>query len=60
MKRSPTGRATGKSTYSAQIPVGAVIAATQTNTEGGTSELAFATSAADPEKEKEKAKEGRR
>ncbi len=46
-----------KVTYSAQIPVEAVIAATQTNTEGGTSELAFATSAADPEKEKEKAKE---
>ena len=48
------GSGNWKATYAAQIPVGAVIGASQTNSEGGTSEFAFATSAADPEKPKKK------
>lgn len=40
-----------KVTYPGQIPVGTNIAATQTNTEGGTSELELTTAAADPPKD---------
>jgi CSLREA domain-containing protein len=47
------GSGNWKVTYSAQISVGAVIAASQTNVDGGTSEFASATSAADPAEEKE-------
>lgn len=42
------GTGNWKVTYSGQIPTGTIVAATQTNTEGGTSELATATTTADP------------
>lgn len=38
-----------KVTYASSIPGGTIVAATQTNEEGGTSELATATTAADPD-----------
>jgi len=43
------GSGNWKVTYSGQIPVGTIVAATQTSEAGGTSELATATSAADPD-----------
>lgn len=42
------GSGNWKVTYPAQIPTGTIVAATQTSTLGSTSELATATSAADP------------
>jgi hypothetical protein len=42
------GSGNWKVTYPAQVPTGTLVAATQTSTPGGTSELATATSAADP------------
>jgi hypothetical protein len=42
------GSGNWKVAYPASIPGGTIVAATQTNTEGGTSELATATTAADP------------
>lgn len=42
------GSGNWKAFYPAAIPVGTIVAATQTNVLGGTSELATATSAADP------------
>lgn len=42
------GSGNWKATYPAQIAVGTIVAATQTNTEGGTSELTTATTTADP------------
>jgi CSLREA domain-containing protein len=45
------GSGTWKVTYPASIPSGTIVAATQTSVEGGTSELATATTVADPSKE---------
>lgn len=42
------GAGNWKVAYLGQIPVGTIVAATQTNTEGGTSELKTATATADP------------
>jgi CSLREA domain-containing protein len=42
------GSGTWKVTYSGQIPVGTNVAATQTSTAGGTSEISIATTTADP------------
>jgi CSLREA domain-containing protein len=42
------GSGNWKVTYPAQIPTGTIVAATQTNTAGGTSELAMTVTAADP------------
>lgn len=42
------GSGNWKVTYEAPVPVGTLVAATQTSTAGGTSELATATSSADP------------
>jgi hypothetical protein len=43
------GSGNWKVSYPASIPVGTIVAATQTSEEGGTSELATATTAADPD-----------
>ena len=43
--------------YPSKLPLETFIAATQTNTEGGTSELAIVVTASDPEEEKPKEKE---
>ncbi|HEX7293326.1 MAG TPA: right-handed parallel beta-helix repeat-containing protein [Solirubrobacterales bacterium] len=43
------GSGNWKVTYPGQIPVGTIVAATQTSEAGGTSELATATTAADPD-----------
>ncbi|HEY5976883.1 MAG TPA: hypothetical protein VIT85_03415 [Solirubrobacterales bacterium] len=42
------GSGSWKVTYAGQVPTGTAIAVSQTNTEGGTSELGFAKSAEDP------------
>jgi len=44
------GSGSWKVSYTASIPVGTIVAATQTSTAGGTSELATATTTADPSK----------
>lgn len=49
-KVTADGSGNWKVTYSASIPGGTTVAATQTNVEGGTSELSTATTAADPDK----------
>jgi CSLREA domain-containing protein len=42
------GSGNWKATYAGQVPTGTAIAVSQTNADGGTSELAYAISAADP------------